>query len=172
MAKKKVDVSVKKGETKQGGTHPIVSLREEIDHLFDNFMTSWPSAGRWFDSDPFRNFGTMGAALSPKVDVSESSDSYEISAELPGLEDKDIQLTLSDNVLTLKGEKKSEREEKEKDHYLSERSFGSFQRTFALPQDADLDKIYTEFKKGVLRVHLPKSSEAKAKTRKIEVNTG
>ena len=152
-------------------SHPITSLRQEVDRLFDNFMTGWPGFGRWIDTAPFMSFPQSRFALSPHVDFSETDGSYKISAELPGMDNKDIELTLADNVLTLKGEKKEEREEKDQGYYLSERSYGTFQRSFRLPNDVDAAKIDTQFSKGVLTVNLPKSADAKAKTRKIEVKT-
>lgn len=117
------------------------------------------------------SFPATRFALSPKVDVSETDTDYEITAELPGMSEKDIELTLKSDMLTLKGEKKEEREEKKKDYYLSERSYGSFQRSFRLADDVDVDKISSKFSKGVLTVNLPKSAEAKANTRKIEVKS-
>ena len=155
-----------KSAGEQRSAHPLMGLRGDIDRVFENFLSGWPGA-RW--PSPFRDFGSSQFALSPDIDVSETEAGYEIEAELPGLDDKDIELTLVDNVLTLKGEKQAQREEKKKDYYLSERSYGAFQRSFTLPSDVDASKIDTKFSKGVLTVILPKSAEAKAKTRKIEV---
>jgi HSP20 family protein len=107
----------------------------------------------------------------PRVDVSESENEYEVTAELPGIDEKDVELTLADNVLTIRGEKKVEREEKDKDknYYMSERSFGSFRRAVPLPAEVDEDRVEANFKNGVLTVHLPKSPQAQARTRRIEV---
>ena len=153
-------------------SHPLMNLRDEVDRMFDNFMTTnWPSWGNRFEFGPFKQWSQSAFALTPVVDVSEVDAGYEISVELPGLESKDIELTLNNNLLTIKGEKKEEHEEKKKDYYVSERSYGAFQRSFTLPDDIDADKIDTGFSKGVLTIKLPKSAEAKAKTRKIEVKT-
>ena len=103
----------------------------------------------------------------PSVDVGETDKAFEITAELPGMDEDDIEVTLTDAGLTIKGEKKSEREETEKDYHRLERSFGSFQRFFAVPEEVDAAKIDARFKKGVLTVTLPKT--AKAKARKIKV---
>jgi HSP20 family protein len=157
--------------------NPLVTLRSEVDRLFDDFVRGWPSLmsfpSRLFSFEPFRRaaepIGSGFGTLVPKVDVSESDSGYEIEAELPGLEGKDIDVTVSDGVLTIKGQKKLEREEKKKDYYLSERSYGSFQRAFELPSGVDIYKIAASFEKGVLSVSLPKSGEAKAKERKIEI---
>lgn len=180
-------VEVEKGSKATGkpsvptspATHPFVALRSEVDRLFDDFFRGWPSLmsfpGRLFDFDPFRRaaepLGVTFGALAPKVDVAETDDAYHIEAELPGLDEKDVSVTLSDGILTIKGEKKAEREEKKKDYYLSERSYGTMQRSFQLPDGVDADKITAEFKKGVLSIALPKSKEAKAKERKIAIAT-
>jgi HSP20 family protein len=162
-----------------GGSHPLMTLRDEVDRVFDDFFRGWPSLmsfpSRLFDFDPFKRMGeplvpTFGA-LAPKVDVSETPDSYQIEAELPGMDEKDINVTLSDGMLTIKGEKKSEREEKKKDYYLSERSYGTVQRSFSLPETVDPDKISAAFAKGVLTLSLPKTKEARAKQRTIEIKS-
>ena len=140
--------------------HPLEAFQREVNRLFDDFFRTPALAG-----------GTEGmfAAATPRVDVSESERDYEITAELPGMDEKDIELTLANNVLTIRGEKKTEREEKDKNYYLSERSFGSFRRSIPLPAEVDDDKVEARFKNGVLTVRLPKSAEAQAKTRRIEV---
>jgi HSP20 family protein len=103
------------------------------------------------------------------VDVHESDKAYTIEAELPGMDDDDIHLELNNDLLTLKGEKKEERKEDRKDYHLTERPFGSFQRSFRLPEGVDRDAIAADFKKGVLTVTLPKSKTAQAASRKIPV---
>jgi len=165
------------GRASGAGDNPLVTLRSEVDRLFDDFVRGWPSLmsfpSRMFNFDPFRRAGEpIGGGfgtLIPNVDVSESDNGYEIEAELPGLDEKDIDVAINDDVLTIKGHKKFEREEKNKDYYLNERSYGTFQRAFELPAGVDVDKIAAKFEKGVLSVSLPKSKEAKAKERKIEV---
>lgn len=160
-----------------GSTNPLMSLRDEVDRVFDDFFRGWPSLmsfpSRLFDLHPFRRtaepLSASIGALAPKVDVSETAAGYEIEAELPGMDEKDIKVTLGDGMLTIKGEKKSEREEKKKDYYLSERSYGTIQRSFQLPESVDTDKISAAFSKGVLTLSLPKTREAKAKERTIEV---
>ena len=105
----------------------------------------------------------------PAVDVAESEKSYEIKAELPGMDEKDIEVKVTDGSLTIKGEKQEEREEKERDYYLQERRYGSFERSFELPESVDPDRIEASFKKGVLTVTLPKKAEAQKPAKKIEV---
>ncbi len=159
------------------GEHPLMTLREEVDRLFDDFFRGWPGLmsfpSRMFSLDPFRRMGEPLVAgfgrVMPKVNVSENPESYQIEAELPGIDEKDLSVTLSDGVLTIRGEKKAEREEKKKDYYLSERSYGTVQRSFELPEGVDADKISAKFEKGVLSLSLPKSKEAKAKEKKIPI---
>jgi HSP20 family protein len=132
---------------------PFVSLHREIDRLFDDFMRGFPS------------FGSQ--ELLPAMDVTETDKDIEIYAELPGLEDKDVQINVADNVLTIRGEKKSERDDKNKDYHVVERSYGSFYRSLQLPSGVDPEKIQASISKGVLKVVIPKPEPAQAK--KIEV---
>jgi HSP20 family protein len=153
---------------------PLESLHRQVDRLFEDF-----GRGVW---QPFRHsiFGaerlwprtvTWGAAA-PAVDVAETEKAYEITAELPGMDEKNIEVKVTDGSLTIKGEKQEEKEEKKKDYYLHERHFGSFERSFGLPEGVDADKIEAAFKKGVLTVTLPKRPEAQKPAKKIEVKTG
>jgi HSP20 family protein len=140
---------------------PFETLKREIDRLFDSFQVGprrSPFGRSVFDLEPF--WGQMTRGTAPAVDVVESENSYRISAELPGMDEKDIEVKLAEGVLSIKGEKKEEKEERAKDRYLSERRYGSFQRTFRVPDGVDTDKITAEFKNGVLTVSLPKAVEA------------
>lgn len=153
-------------------SHPMADLQSEMDRLFDRFSRGFPSLsmGRdLFDWDPFHASGGALGITAPHVDVLETDKSYEISAELPGLEEKDINVELKDDVLTLSGEKKEESEKEEKDYHVSERRFGSFRRSFRLPSGAVQDKISADFKNGVLKIAMTKSSAAQKKGRKIDV---
>jgi HSP20 family protein len=150
---------------------PFESLRREVDRLFDDFHPDfWRSPFRVssFDITPFRRSEATFAAM-PAVDVSETDRAYEITADLPGMDEKNVEVKLANGVLTIKGEKQDEKEEKKKDYYMRERSFGSFERTFAVPSGVDSDKIEANFKKGVLSVTLPKSAEAQKAEKKIAV---
>jgi HSP20 family protein len=139
--------------------NPFGLLRQEMNTLFDNFS-------RGFEMDPFMGrFGTF----SPSVDVKESDKEIKVSAELPGMEDKDIDVSLTKDSLTIKGEKKEEKEDKGKDFYRMERSYGSFTRTVPLPSEIDTEKVKAEFRKGVLTVTLPKTAKAIKETKKISV---
>lgn len=124
-----------------------------------------------------RDFGwgppaTADMATAPRIDVSETDAEIKMEAELPGVEEKDVEVLLSDGHLTIKGEKKQEKKEKKEDYYLHERSYGSFARSVTLPFDADPDKIKAKFANGVLTVTLPKPPEAKAKAKKIPIGKG
>jgi HSP20 family protein len=155
--------------------YSLPALRDEVDRLFDDFFTGWPRPAirrRRMESDPWRGFQGMFEATFPTADVVEGEKDYKITAELPGMSEKELEIALAGDVLTLKGEKKEEHEEKGKNRYVSERRYGSFQRSFALPDDADPEKIQAAFKNGVLTVTLPKRPEAQAKRRTIEVKAG
>ena len=147
-------------------------LRRQIDHLFHDFERSidvWRPFGRsMFDLAPvWPSEVTWGTV--PAVDVAEKDKEYEVTAELPGIDEKNVEVKVANGVLTIKGEKNEQKEEKKKDYYYSERRYGSFQRSFQLPQGVDSDKIEASFKNGVLTVSLPKTADAQAKEKKIAV---
>ena len=140
---------------------PFVSLQREIDRLFDDFTRGFPTFATLAGNGP--------TTLMPSVDVTETDKEIEITAELPGLEEKDVQVNLSDNLLTIRGEKKAEKEQKDKSYRLVERSYGSFERTLQLPEGINADAIKANISKGVLKVTVPKPAPAQAK--KIEVKS-
>jgi HSP20 family protein len=149
------------------------SFRSDMDRLFDRFAGgfSLPSLRRMFDAEPAWRTESSLSLSAPVVDVTEDDKAYKITAELPGLEQKNIDITVSGDVLTLKGEKHYEKDEQDKNRYVSERAYGSFQRSFALPDGVDRDKIAADLSKGVLTLTLPKTAEAQKPRRKIEVKT-
>ncbi|MCY3790891.1 MAG: Hsp20/alpha crystallin family protein [Gemmatimonadetes bacterium] len=136
--------------------------RNSFDNLFDAF----------FGEDSRLPVLTGNAAFSPRIDVKEDDASYEISAELPGLEEKDIEITVDDGTLVLRGEKSDAKEEKEGKFFRQERIYGRFERAFHLPDGVQDDAIEAQFKNGVLTLHLPKKEEAKKVVRQVEVKTG
>jgi HSP20 family protein len=151
--------------------HPFDTFRQELDRLIDDFDT-----GAWMS--PFRRsvfslprwsreFHFAGNA--PAVDIVEKESFFEITAELPGMDEKNIEVQLANGGLTIKGEKKEEKEEKKKDYYLKERHYGSFERAFRIPEGVDAGKIEATFKNGILTVTLPKSAEAKQAEKKIAI---
>lgn len=141
--------------------HPLEKLRQQVDHLFDDFNRGAgfsPFSRGLFDVEPlWRREFTTGL---PAVDISEKEKNFEITAELPGLDQKDIEIRLANGNLIIKGEKKEDKEEKRKGYHLSERHYGSFERVFNLPKGIDVDKIEAQFSKGVLTLTLPKKPEA------------
>jgi HSP20 family protein len=150
---------------------PLESLRQEIDRLFDDFgVGTWRSPFRssFFDMDPFRRAKAAFSGM-PAVDVTETEKGYKVVAELPGMDEKNIEVKIANGMLTIKGEKQEERDEEKQDYYVRERSFGSFERTFQVPDGVDIDKVDASFKKGVLTVTLPKTAEAQKAEKKVTV---
>ncbi len=129
--------------------NPFDGLQREVERLFDDFS---------------RGYATPRTQdLTPSIDVTETDKEVEITAELPGLEEKDVQVNVADNLLTIRGEKKAEREDKNKDYHVVERSYGSFSRTLELPESVDADAIQATMSKGVLKVVVPKPAPAQVK---------
>jgi HSP20 family protein len=170
MAENPMEVR-KTAPTTRPAADPWQSFRNEMDRLFDRFTGSFglPSLRRMFEVEPAWRFESSFGLAAPAVDITEDDKAYKIAAELPGMSEKDIEVSLSGDMLLLKGEKHQEREEKEKNRYLSERSYGAFQRSFTLPDGIDRDKIAAEFSKGVLTLMLPKTQDAQRQQKKIEV---
>lgn len=147
------------------------NLRHEIERAFEDFDgRRWhaPFRRTMFDLEPFwrREMSMMNG---PAADIVAKDGHYEVAVELPGMDESNVSVSVSDDILTIKGEKKDEKEEKKKDYYLSERRFGSFERSFRIPQGVDQGKIDATFKKGVLTVTLPKTPEAQKKETKIAI---
>lgn len=150
---------------------PFQSLRQEIDRVFEGFHLGrhfLPFGRTMFDIEPTWPRG-MIQGIAPAVDIAEKDKEYQLTAELPGLGEHDVEVKLSNGVLTVRGEKSEEKEEREKDYHLTERRYGSFQRSFMLPDDVDTNKIAASFKNGVLTISLPKSAEAMKAEKRIEV---
>lgn len=176
MTNKSNKVPVKSDESHSGplerGWGSLANLREEIDHLFEDFQDGWPFGKSRHRrraltfGDPFAFSMRMSA-----VDVVDRKKDIQLKAELPGMDEKDIEVQLTDRMLTISGEKKEEHEEGEKEgnYYLSERRYGSFKRSLSIPEGVDTDKVDASFKKGVLTITLPKLPEAKGKTKTIEI---
>jgi HSP20 family protein len=139
----------------------FTAMRDEMDQIFNRFEQGWP---RWPGIFP-----RTGAFTVPELDVRENTNSILVEAELPGVDEKDVSVTLANGVLTIKGEKKQEKEEKGESYYLAERSFGSFERAIRLPDTVDETKVEAKFDKGVLRVTAAKKPEAVKAERKIEI---
>ena len=144
-----------------GEEHPVASLWRDMNRLFQDFFEGheWPLAKEW---------GKAGA-FSPRVDVRETDKEVVVSAEVPGMDEKDIQVELTDDGLTIRGGKETETEEKKEGYVRKETSYGSFRRFIPLPAEVQAAKASAELRKGVLTVTLPKTPEAKAKRKKIEI---
>ncbi|WP_308910508.1 Hsp20/alpha crystallin family protein [Pseudokordiimonas caeni] len=145
------------------GRDPFESLHQDMDRLFRGYLTPSLRAVPMFpDID-------VSVADFARMDVRETKDALDVKVDVPGMDVDDIDVRLVDNILTIKGERKTESEEKREDYYCSERSFGSFVRRFELPVDVEEGKIEASVKRGVLTVHLPKSAKAKAHEKKIAI---
>ena len=142
--------------------HPFAGFRREMDRLFDETL------GR---SQVFGG-GRHGGDLTPSLDVEETDTAVTVTVELPGVDEKDVELTLNRDVLTIKGEKKAESESEESGRRVVERSYGRFSRSLRLPAEIEPDKAEAKFEKGILTVILPKPAEAQAESRRIEIKTG
>jgi len=134
------------------------SVRREIERAFEDYGRNWPS---------IKDFSKQGLRL--KVDVSETDTVIDVKAEIPGVDAKDIEVKLKDNTLTIKGEKKEEKEETKKDYHITERSYGSFFRSFTLPAEVDNSKVTATFANGTLHVMLPKAHLNQTSSKTIPV---
>ncbi|MGQ7957916.1 Hsp20/alpha crystallin family protein [Pseudomonas sp. SP16.1] len=142
--------------------HPLESLRRQIDHLFEDMGRSTmrlPFGRSAFDVEPFWRRDFLGHGV-PAVDIAEKDKSFEITVELPGTDEKDLEIRLANGNMIIRGEKREETEDKRKDYYLSERRYGAFERVFSLPKGVDVEAIEASVDKGVLTVSLPKKPEA------------
>lgn len=149
---------------------PMESLRRDFNRLFEDFGDLWRSPMRHALLGPGSVWSRdLTWAATPAVDIAETDKAYEITAELPGLDEKNVEVKVANGMLTIKGAKKEEKEEKKKDYYLSERRYGSFERRFQIPEGVEADKIEATFKKGLLTVTLPKTAAAQAAEKKIAI---
>jgi HSP20 family protein len=144
---------------------PFEALRRQLDRFFDEA----PQLRRTGEFEPFDRFMSWQGA--PPVDFVERDNEFELTAELPGLDQKDVEVKVVNGALVMSGEKKVEREEKGEGRFFSERRYGSFKRSFRLPENVDPDKIAARFEKGVLTVTLPKGAQAKPEEKKIDIAT-
>lgn len=169
----KVEEKALARETALQAWQPLETLRREVDRLFEDFDRGYrrsPFRRSMFDIEPF--WGRAESwVVEPAIDIVEKDTTYEIAAELPGMDEKNIEVKIANGGLTIKGEKQEEKEEKKKGYYLHERSFGAFERYFAVPEGVDIEKVEANFKRGVLIVTLPKKPEAMRPEKKIEVKS-
>ncbi|MDP9759266.1 HSP20 family protein [Agrobacterium sp. SORGH_AS 745] len=170
VAQTKLPAKTDEAPVKPAGTFwpPLETLRSEIDRLFDGFV---PTSRHAPDSSLFGGVfpSLKGWSASPAVDLVEKDEAYEVIAECPGLDPKNIEVKLSNGLLTIRGEKQEEKEDKQKEYHLSERRYGSFQRSFSVPVNVDVDKVAATFENGLLKIKLPKSAEVKKNEKTIEI---
>nr|WP_320009401.1 Hsp20/alpha crystallin family protein [uncultured Desulfobulbus sp.] len=163
-------VRVQRAEKTQGfasgHSAPMLQLHRDIDTLFDQFFAGWgmPELNPW---------GGIGAdtLLKPKVDLSAADTQYQLSVEIPGVNEKDITIDIRQNTMTIRGEKRQTKEEKEKNYYRIERSYGAFQRILSLPEDVDQDTIEATFKNGVLTVTMPRKAIAEGEAKQVAITS-
>jgi HSP20 family protein len=164
---------VVKVESKEGRTPSSSREWDAIDDVFGEFDRSWQALRNRFWRSPVGRTVSdrieAGWLPVPAVDIVEKDKAYEVKVELPGIDPANVEVKISDGMLTLKGEKKEEKEEKKEDYYLSERRFGSFQRSFRVPDSVNVDNVDASFKNGLLAITLPKSAHAIEREKKIAI---
>lgn len=137
----------------------VFNMQREINRMFDNFFRGGTA-----------DDGSLGSSLwAPATDVAEHDDEYQVKVELPGVGKDDVKITMQDNILTIRGEKKQEKESKSSSYHRVERSYGSFQRSFTLPTRVKQDRIEAAYNEGILTITLPKAEEAKPKQIEVKV---
>ena len=144
--------------------HPFYSLQREMNSLFDNFF--WG-----FDVAPRGSAAAGMGMFTPSIDVKENEKEFIIKAELPGVEEKDIEVTVTNDAVTIQGEKKEEKEDKDKNYYYMERSYGSFSRVIPLEAEIESNKAEARFKNGILDIKIPKNQSVKEKGTKVPIKT-
>ena len=137
-------------------------VQREMNRIFDSFNRNWGLGA----------YPEFAGSFMPRLEVSEDGKAFTVTAELPGMSEDEIDLSISGDVLTIRGDKKEEKEDKNKNYYYSERSYGSFMRAIPLPGQVQADKVSASFKKGVLTITLPKTTAAIESSKKIAVKTG
>ena len=160
---------IRRQETRTQYADPFSQIRQEIDRVFDSAFSGFgfPSIGFGRELTP----AAQTDWLKPTLDVGASDKEYTISVELPGVDEKDVQLELINDTLKIKGDKKQQKEEKEKNYYRMERSYGSFQRVLSLPEDADQDNIKAVYKNGIMNITIPRKAAPKTEVKQIEIKT-
>lgn len=153
-----MDIDKLPAEKESAQDNPFTALHREIDRVFTDFSRGFPFVGR-----------TLTSRLSPSMDVKDAGPALEVTLELPGMSDKDFEVTITENRLTVSGEKKAENKRQEDDYRVMERSYGKFLRSVSLPFEPDPNTVEANFEKGVLTLTLPKPPEQAKKVKKIAV---
>lgn len=141
--------------------HPLLSLQREMNRIVDSFFPGLRS----------KSFGDLPGMFMPHMNVAETYKAVQVTVELPGMDEKDVEVSLTQDMLTIRGEKREEKSENTRSYHRLERTFGSFARTISLPTDVDHDKVSAAFKKGILTITLPKTAQTLRETKKIPVKT-
>lgn len=185
MAAKKAEIQPRTEVPVRKGAAGLTTLRDEINELFDRFSgVHWPHWGRrregdaWpaspWGRDPFAGFDWPAPWAAQddlgRADLSETDEGYELQIDLPGMKKEDISVELSDGILSVSGERTDEREDQRKGYYLSERSYGSVQRSFRVPDSVRTEDVKAQFSDGVLTLTLPRTEEARKSARRIDVD--
>lgn len=155
----------------RGAAHPVEQLRTEIDRLLSDFLRGYwhiPFRRSAVDVEPIWR-GDISLGATPTVDIVDKDDAYKLTAELPGVDEKQVEIRFANGTLTIEGKKDEEPEDARQDHFVSERHFGDFHRTFRVPDGVDPDKIEANFKNGVLSVTLPKTAKSLRKQKTAEI---
>lgn len=167
-------VPVQRGEAKGGFPEtalqdPLIQLHREMNQLFDNTLRGFGLPSFSFEV-PWSQFAAPGL-LRPQVNIGGNDKEYEISVEVPGVDEKDVKVEITGTTMTISGEKKQEKEEKDKNYYRMERSYGSFRRVLSLPEDANQDEVKAKFKNGVLTVTISRKALPAPEVKKIEIKS-
>ncbi len=167
----KAEPREKEAQVARDASHSFDSLRREMNRLFDDYAADFWVAPFWRSMLDAGSFWRRdhNSGKNPPVDLVEHENAFEITADLPGFDEKTTEVKITNGNLVIKGEKQAEKEEKKKDYYLHERRFDSFERSFRIPESVDTTKIEAVHKKGVLTITLPKKAEAQQADKKIEV---
>ena len=166
MAKEVTEKS-KKTLASQFPSDPFSAFREEMNSMLDRAFGRPLSL---FDTPSLGHFGA--GRITPQIDIHETDKEFTLTAELPGMDEKDVELLIDNGMMTLKGEKKYEKESEEDNARVVERRYGSFQRSFTLPSSVDEEKVSANFEKGVLKVKMPKGKDGKPSGRRVEIGKG
>jgi HSP20 family protein len=150
---------------RRGDYEPFREFQREVNRLFDDFFSDFPLAPRWGERE------VAAGGFTPRVDVSETDTDVKVSAELPGMEERDISVEMDDAAVTIRGERKGDQEERGENWYRREQSYGTFQRIVPLPADVDGAKARAKFSKGVLTITVPKREEEQAKRKAIKIES-
>ncbi len=147
-------------------SHPLVQFQREMERLFENTFSGF---GLSPFSSELSNPLTTSGFLKPQVDIGASDNEYSITVEVPGVDEKDVKVEIVGNTMTIRGEKQHEKEEKDKNYYRVERSYGAFQRVLSLPEDANQDDVKATFKNGLLTIKMPRKALPKSDVKQIEI---